>query len=298
MLDQATKLREVLAALPIPKPSTAYAYAVAVASGKGGVGKTTVSVNLALALGEMGYPVLLWDADFSLANANILLNLTPKKTVQDVLAGTATLEEVLLEAANNVWLLPGASGIAELARLDGHSFSALCARLMPIERRFAVVLADTAAGIGPDVLACCLAAQELLLVTTPEPTALTDAYGLLKAFAQRGANHASPLRVNVIVNMVNSPSEVEVGERLCTVARRFLGLDAQVVSFVPFSLWVQEAVRRQVPLLRLVPSCPTAKSLRQLAHTLAHRLPKGGDNQEVPPSFMQHLFGFFQRVMV
>ncbi len=292
MLDQAMRLREVLAKPTISPSGTAYA--VTVASGKGGVGKTTVSVNLALALGEMGYPVLLWDADFSLANANVLFNLTPKKTVQDVLAGKATLEEILLKATDNVWLLPGASGIAELARLDGHSFAALHARLMPIEQSFVIVLADAAAGIGPDVLACCLAAQELLLVTTPEPTALTDAYGLLKAFAQQ----APQRRVNVIVNMVNSPAEVEAGERLCAVARRFLGLDAQVVSWVPFSLWVQEAVRRQVPLLRLMPSCPTAKSLRQLAHALANRLPKTGCSQEASPSFVQNLFGFLQGVMV
>jgi flagellar biosynthesis protein FlhG len=283
MRDQAMRLRELFVA-PSVTPM-AKTYAIAVASGKGGVGKTTLAVNLALALGDLGYRVLLWDADFSLANANVLLNLTPQKTVRELIAGTATLDEVLLPVSEHVWLLPGASGITELARLDGHVFATLHARLMAMEGQFSVILADAAAGIGSDVLAICQAAHELLLVTTPEPTALTDAYGLLKVLAHQGFDH--PIRI--IVNMVNSPAEAEAGERLHFAAQRFLGLKTQVLGFVPYSLWVSEAVKQQIPLLRLAPSCPTAKAIRQFAQLLASSLPTDGRKGGQSPSFLQRL---------
>jgi len=289
MRDQATKLREIFSNAPTSVATFHNTYAITVASGKGGVGKTTISVNLALALGELGHSVLLWDADFSLANANVLLNLPPKFTVRDVLDGTASIEDALLAVNEKVWLLPGASGIVELARLDGHTLTTLHAKLAAMEGRFSLIISDAAAGIGPDVLALCQASHELLLVTTPEPTALTDAYGLLKALAHQNFQG----RVSVVVNMVNNSSEQDAGERLCWAAARFLGLRAQVVATIPASVWVQEAVKRQIPLIKLAPSCPTSKSIRYLAHLLTARLPDNGHRQEPnAPSFLQRLLRF------
>lgn len=289
MRDQAMKLREIFSSAPSSVATIQNTYAITVASGKGGVGKTTISVNLALALGELGHSVLLWDADFSLANANVLLNLPPRFTVRDVLDGTASVEDALLAVNEKVWLLPGASGIVELARLDGHTLTTLHAKLAAMEERFSLIISDAAAGIGPDVLALCQASHELLLVTTPEPTALTDAYGLLKALAHQDFHG----RVSVVVNMVNNSSEQDAGERLCWAAARFLGLRAQVIATIPASVWVQEAVKRQTPLIKLAPSCPTSKSIRHLAHLVTARLPNNGHRQETgTPSFLQRLLRF------
>lgn len=289
MRDQATKLREIFASTPGSITTLRNTYAITVASGKGGVGKTTISVNLALALGELGHSVLLWDADFSLANANVLLNLPPRWTIRDVLEGTASIDDALLAVNEKVWLLPGASGIVELARLDGHTLTTLHAKLASMEERFSLIISDAAAGIGPDVLALCQASHELLLVTTPEPTALTDAYGLLKALAHQDFHG----RVSVVVNMVNNSSEQNAGERLCWAAARFLGLRAQVVAAIPASVWVQEAVKRQIPLIKLAPSCPTSKSIRHLAYLISARLPDNGHHQETAaPSFLQRLLRF------
>lgn len=290
MLDQAAKLREIFSHPTVQVQTPRNTYAITVASGKGGVGKTTISVNLALALGDLGHSVLLWDADFSLANANVLLNLPPKFTIRDVLDGTASIEDTLLAVNERVWLLPGASGIVELARLDGHTLTTLHAKLASMEERFSLIVSDAAAGIGPDVLALCQSSNELLLVTTPEPTALTDAYGLLKALAHRDFNG----HIGVVVNMVNAPSERDSGERLCWAAARFLKLKAQVIATIPASVWVQEAVKRQVPLIKLAPSCPTAKGIKQLAYLVSERLPKNDGHCQGTntPSFLQRLLRF------
>lgn len=271
MTDQASALRHLLwergrrgdkGVGKRPSP-----YTVAIASGKGGVGKTTVAVNLSLALGERGHRVFLWDADMSLANINLLLNFFPKRTVQEALSGDVSLEEVLVDVGDNVTLLPGACGEASLARLDDLTLSSLHRRLMTLVASFDFLIVDAPAGIGTNVLSLLDDADLLLLVTVPEPTALTDAYGLLKALSRRGFQG----QMYLVLNMADGDLGIGTGERFCRVVRNFLGFPIRPVAVIPESPWVIESVRRQTPLIKLAPHSPPAKAFRSLAHLLAER---------------------------
>jgi flagellar biosynthesis protein FlhG len=158
---------------------------IAITSGKGGVGKTCITVNLARALARGGRRVLLIDADLGLANVDTLLGLHPRATLRQVVAGERALEDVLIDGPGGIKIVPAASGFEDMARLGGREICFLLAQFDALARDFDVALIDTGAGISPAVLCFALAADEKLIVTTPEPTALTDAYALLKVLATR-----------------------------------------------------------------------------------------------------------------
>jgi len=151
-----------------------------VTSGKGGVGKTNLSVNLAISLAQQGRRVLVIDADLGLANVDILLDETPLKTLEHIILGEETLEEVLVESKHGITLLPGASGVAGLTNLDQTQRMRLLQAVDGLESRFDTVIVDTPAGIGNNAAFFASAAQDVLVVATPEPTSMTDAYAMIK----------------------------------------------------------------------------------------------------------------------
>ncbi|MCY0886026.1 MAG: P-loop NTPase, partial [Firmicutes bacterium] len=195
---------------------------LAITSGKGGVGKTTLAVNLALDLVLKGERVILLDADLGLANVNILLGIEPRHTLWDVVEGSRGLADIVEPGPYGLKLVPGASGLAALARLDPPTLDALVSGFRELDRACDWLIADTGAGIAPGVLAFALAADAVLVVTQPEPTALTDAYGLIKALWAEGYTGA----VQLVVNRVrNERQGLEVAGRLKELARRALGVE-------------------------------------------------------------------------
>ncbi|HWB78015.1 MAG TPA: MinD/ParA family protein [Nannocystaceae bacterium] len=239
---------------------------IAITSGKGGVGKTNISVNLALALGKRGARVLAIDADLGLANMDIVMGLAPAYTTADLVRGDATIDDVILQGPDNVWLLPGASGQYDLADLGDAQRRELFAAVDELDARFDAIVVDTGAGIGSNAVGFAAAAKDIVLVVTPEPTSVADAYGMLKVLCTRCAVR----RVRVLANQVSSPAEGEqVFRRLLALAERFLNLGLDYLGAVPKDPAIGRAVMRGEPVITAYPRCPASLAIGNLADTLA-----------------------------
>ncbi len=285
MKDQAQGLRELAARVRGQAPPAAAGdgpRVLAVTSGKGGAGKTNLVANLGTVLARRGLRVAVLDADFGLANLDILLNLHPTRNLGHLVRGEARPEEVAVEAAPGFRVIPGASGVAALADLDPEGREALLAQLAPLTADRDFLLVDTAAGIGRNVVDLCRAADELVLVTTPEPTSLTDAYGLLKVVWGR------PPRVpaRVVVNVAASVEEGRgVYEKFAEVVARFLGGELSWLGAIPRDEHVGRAARRQTPFAAAYPRCPASRAVEAVADALA------GPRPPAPRA------GFWQRLL-
>lgn len=224
---------------------------VLVTGGKGGVGKSTIALNLALELGGAGRRVLLVDLDLGLANLAVLLRRTAGRSVEDFLAGRATLEQCLVSAPRGVQVLPAGSGTPAMARPDAQRRRRLFEAVGSIAERYDVVVGDSAAGIGPDVLAWATAAHKVLVVTTPEPTALTDAYGLIKALdsfsLETGAEVPTP---DLVINQTSGVDEAErTARQLGLVTQRFLARSPRMAGWLPRAASIERSVREQRPFV-------------------------------------------------
>jgi flagellar biosynthesis protein FlhG len=245
--------------------SRPHARSLAIASGKGGVGKSTLAANLALALGARGARVLLVDADFSQANLDLLLGVHPRWDLQHVLQGEKTLEEIVVEGPHGVRLVPAASGSPELADLDDFRLEVLWRGMGQLEQDADVVLVDTASGVHRTVTWLCRAAREVLVVTTPEMTAFSDAYALIKLLQAQGLTRPPHL----LVNRADGAEEAEeVSHRLRLVARRFLSMELGIWGIVPNDPAVSRALRLQEPLLTAFPQAPASLAIRALSEHL------------------------------
>lgn len=238
---------------------------IAVTGGKGGVGKTNVSVNLALALAELGRRVVLLDADLGLANVDVLLGLTTKRTLADVIAGECDLRDVLIQGPGGIRIVPAASGTQSMVQLSSLQHAGLIQAFSEIED-LDVLIIDTAAGIGEAVVSFVRAAHEVLLVVTDEPTSITDAYALIKLLVQDGAK----TKVAVVVNAAASKAE---GERtyktLAKACDTFLKMTPPLLGVVRRDAKVREAIRAQTPLLTRHPGSDAARDVEAIAQQLA-----------------------------
>lgn len=285
MIDQAQQLRALMADRAAPTAPTATQSArktrvMAVTSGKGGVGKTNLVVNLGLAWAQRGRRVVVLDGDLGLANVDVLLGLQPRYTLAHVLSGEKRLDEIVQIGAFGLGVIPGASGLAELADLAPDQRQRLLDELARLDGLADVVLVDTAAGIGAGVSQFLLASEEVLLVTTPEPTALTDAYALVKVLTAAGGRP----RIRLVVNLVRSTREgQEAVQRLLSVAHEFLRVTIEPFGTLPYDDCVSQAVRRQVPVLVAYPQSTLAGRVVALSQRLWQNEP------DEAPSLMHFL---------
>jgi flagellar biosynthesis protein FlhG len=244
---------------------------MAITSGKGGVGKTFFSANLACALARQGKKVLVLDADLGLANLDVVLNLYPKITLHDVFTGKATMEEAILPAPGGFSVLLAGSGLVEYSRLTPEVRDRLLDIIKEVSPRFDVLLLDTGAGISDVVLFAISLATEVVVVVTPEPTSMTDAYATIKVLASQQSRE----KVHLVVNQVTRPGEGRlIGQQLQQVVTRFVRTPSDatpqldVVGDIPQDSNVRDAVRRRSLLMDSMPGSPAAISVMQIASKL------------------------------
>jgi flagellar biosynthesis protein FlhG len=252
VIDQAQKLRDLASAgvfdksvVPLPvtdnDPTGNRCRSIVVTSGKGGVGKTNISLFLAVTLARMRKRVLLLDADLGLANVHILLGTAPRLTLANVVRGECEIGEIIGQGPNGIDLLPGASGIEAMANLDQTGLARLRGMLGTLEQNYDFMIIDTAAGIGSSVTQLALHADLPLLVMTPEPTSLADAYAMAKVLFEHGAE-----RIAVIVNMATTDREgMETFDRLAALVVRFLKKQVVLYGTLPFDRNVSRYVKKQ-----------------------------------------------------
>lgn len=255
---------------------------VAVTGSKGGVGKSNLVVNLAVALGRWGQRVLLVDGDLGLANVDVLLGLVPRHNVEHLVRGEVDLDDVLVDGPENVRVLPAASGLPELSRLHPLARRRLLAALTAGSASADHLLIDTGAGLGEATLALQLAAEHVIVVTTPEPTSLVDTYATLKVLWTADPQK----RIDLVVNAASSDDEAHRAyEQIAKATRHFLRREPGRLGVVLRDPRVGDAVRRQRPLLELFPDCPAARCYEQIAL----RLTVAGGERLLAPDYWQRL---------
>jgi flagellar biosynthesis protein FlhG len=248
---------------------------VAVASGKGGVGKTNMSVNLCVALAERSVRAVLLDGDLGLANADVLCGLAPGANLSHVLEGARTLEEILIPAPGGFLLAPGASGLTRSLEAGLGRQDEVLRRLEPLDSAAEVIVIDCGAGIGAGVLSLVRAADAAVVVTTPEPTAIADAYALIKRLAQLRAGEPAGAcaPASLLVNQARDRGEADATHaRISAVCRRFLGFSIPFLGWAPTDRAVKDAVRARVPFLVGAPRSPVSGSVRSTAAALLETL--------------------------
>ena len=271
--DQARTLRlmvnsrkEISIADPPSSTGTTGVRVISVTSGKGGVGKSNVTINLAVALANEGKKVLVIDADLGLGNIDVLLGMKPSHTLNDVFSGTKRLSEIIVEGPGGIKLVPAGSGIQTYTSLDRKDRLRLMDELDALEEDFDIVIIDTESGVSENVTYFASAAQEILLVVSPEPTSIADVYALIKVLTTRHNER----HYKVLVNMTrNSEEGMAVFKKLAHVVNRFLDVSLDYVGCVVRDDRLLDAVRRQRPVMELFPRSAAAHCFAGLARNMA-----------------------------
>jgi flagellar biosynthesis protein FlhG len=266
MADQAEQLRELMRNkndVPTKNKNTRI---IAVASGKGGVGKTNMSINLALAYAQIGKKVIVMDADLGLANVNVALGIIPKYNLYHLVRKQKKMKEIILDTNYGIQIVAGASGFSKIANLSDTERETFISELSELSHADIIII-DTSAGVSNNVLAFIAAAVDALIVTTPEPTAITDAYGIIKIIATE-VDYLN-LGLKLIVNRVKSVTEgKKVAERVINIAGQFLNLKIDYLGYVYDDPAVPHSILKQKPFLIVEPNCKASICIKHIVSRL------------------------------
>lgn len=296
MFDQATTLRRLMNEITFnanpglsPKkivPPSPTPRVFAVTGGKGGVGKTLTTANLGLCFARLGMRTLLIDGDLGLANLDVVLNVRPQFTLDDVLSGDRELRDCIVTGPDGLRLIPASSGVLKIAELGRVQKLVLLDQIESLDEEFDAVFIDTAAGVSKNVQFWTSTAAEIIVVVTPEPTAMADGYATMKILNQT----TGETRFKLVVNMVRSEQEgLRVYEKLSTLAADYLQVKVEFLGSVPFEESVRESVRERVPFVQKYPFSEASRGTRNIANQLLSE-----QNPESAKGTMQ----FFWRRMI
>ena len=282
MKNKNSSDKAVLSDLPPKRKSRI----IAVTSGKGGVGKTNISTNMGIAYAKMGKNVIVIDADLGLANVNVMMNIIPKFNLYHVMKKQKKMSDIIIDTEYGIKFVAGASGFSKIANMEEAERSDFIKELYTLAEADIIII-DTSAGVSKNVLSFVAAADEVVIVTTSEPTAITDAYGIIKIIATEVENY--DLNLKMVVNRVNSALEgKKIAERMIQIVAQFLNLKVEYLGFIYNDPAVEQAVLKQKPFFI---SAPKSKAASCLRHIVA-KLEKTDYNEYSGFSgFLQKLFG-------
>lgn len=262
-MDQAERLRNIIRQ---QNKKQHLAKVITVTSGKGGVGKSNISVNLAIQLSRLGQKVVILDADFGLANIEVMLGLRPKYNLADMMFHGKNVKDIIAKGPENIGFISGGSGLREMTNLTRDQIQNLVLSMYELDQIADVVIIDTGAGISDSVIDLVLCSTQVLLVATPEPTSITDAYALLKTLQRQTEFDRNRMKIQVIGNRTHSYEEgQELYRKLSTVAGKFLEMEMEYIGCVPDDAKLQNAVMKQEPVSIAYPNAASSRALMDLA---------------------------------
>ena len=289
MADQAEKLRNIIKAQSQPRPQAARV--IAVTSGKGGVGKSNTAINLAIQFRKLDKRVIILDADFGLANIEIMFGTVPKGNLSDLIYRGKNILDIITWGPMDVGFISGGSGIAGMGNLSREYLNYIVQNLVELDNMADVIIIDTGAGISNAVLEFLVASNEVILVTTPDPTSITDSYSLIKAIKRDRRYSQEYTSIHMLANKVRNEEE---GDRLyakvSTVASRFLQLQIEYLGYVPQDEQLAQAVVQQTPVSIQNPSAKSAVAYRNIVMKLMHR-------EEEIPKVKHGMRAFFSHII-
>lgn len=269
MNDQAEALRnlvrrddrEPIEPSPAPSKPARTTRIFTVTSGKGGVGKSNFTLNFALQLQTLGYKVLVFDADLGMANIDVLMGASPQYNLYHLLKKEKTIEEIIYHGDNGLQFIAGGSGFNDLLSLSKEDLDSFTRQVLKLSGTVDFILFDTGAGLSKESMTFIAAAEQTIVVTTPEPTSITDAYAIIKMVHVK----APAVRFQLVVNRTSDRLEgLQTAEKIRMVSRQFLDLDIPTLGFIPDDSNVSKAVKKQVPFSVLFPESPASRELREL----------------------------------
>ena len=278
MEDQGKKLKEIMEKknnvrenhaineIPVNSMELKKPRIITVTSGKGGVGKTNLAVNLALAYARTGRKVVVMDADLGLANVNVMLNMIPKFNLYHVIRKQKTMKEILAETEYGLSIVAGASGFSKIANLSEAERQYFIDELNTLSTADIIII-DTSAGVSSNVLDFVAIADDSLIITTPEPTAITDAYGIIKIIATE--LNSLNMGLKLIVNRVKNAADAgKIADRMIKITSQFLNLKLEYLGFIYDDTAVSNAVLKQKPFIIIEPRCKASQCIQHLVGRL------------------------------